>query len=101
MKQYFFRCKTGPKEAYIGYVSCSEDDLFTAIDEFIDPYQVEIAEVSRPVGFCFLQNKLERKEIEFSEFTPCWHESLNDELDWFNPDFERIDGVYVVNGSRK
>jgi len=70
MTAYYFRVvKKEKPNGWVGFVMAPTlQHLFWAIDEFVDPYAVEI-QTAKIAGYCF---HLELGGQEFSEHEPSW-----------------------------
>jgi hypothetical protein len=103
---YAFRIKQADNTiSHHGLVSAVDtSDLFWAIDEFVDPYAVEINKYKRPLSICFT-TELDIEDVEDDEdgyVVPMEinHLELGDHLsnaiseskDWYIPNWKNIRG---------
>ena len=97
MSAYYFRVMEDDKpNGYIGFVYAeSKHDLFYVIDEFCDPYSVQIKKAHYG-GYCrfldFEKDEFDKEQNEFSEGEP-----LLEEGGWRDPKWEDFPYYYLGN----
>jgi hypothetical protein len=78
MTAYYFRViQDGEPNGWVGFAMAETmKHLFWTIDEFVDPYAVEI-QTAKVAGYCYhmnRQNKVTESKHEFSEHEADWDE---------------------------
>ena len=88
MIAYYFRVMTdGQPNGYMGLVFAqNKSDLFWQIDEFVDPYAVEVQKAYIG-GYCKLLTKISEEDIktskhEYSEREPFFEEEKWKTMNW-------------------
>ena len=85
MTAYYFRVmEDGEPNGYVGFAMAeSIQHLFWTIDEFVDPYAVEI-QTAKVAGYCY-HMKVDGDDVETSEHEFSEHEPLFDYGKWRKP----------------
>lgn len=98
MKAVYFRVifEDGTPTGYVGFVTYTNSkDMFLAIDEFADPYSVEIKDAPL-FGFCMKVTKFDDEEYATSEYEvsdhiPCPYENDG----WMRPKYPPLEDIYT------
>lgn len=85
MTAYYFRVmEDGEPNGYVGFVMAeSMQHLFWTIDEFVDPYAVEI-QTAKVAGYCYYM-KVDGDDVETLKHEFSEHEPLFDYGKWRKP----------------
>jgi len=95
MSGYYFRAVNEDKtlSGWVGFVYVQDpSELFWAIDEFIDPYSVEIKPAAR-AGYCYRTEQVELDVGEDPEFLNSGHEFSGHEPLWDEGKWRRIEDI--------
>jgi hypothetical protein len=85
MTAYYFRVVVnGKPNGYVGFAMAeSMQHLFWTIDEFVDPYAVEI-QTAKVAGYCY-HMEIDGDEVITSEHEHSQHEPFFDDYKWRKP----------------
>jgi len=100
MIAYYFRVMEtdGTPTNYSGFVFGRDiNDVFWAIDEFTDPYGVEIKSAAGIAGYCLKNNGDE----DYSEIEISQRHQPSDLSTWKKPDWSKLSYSSVANSNIK
>jgi hypothetical protein len=85
MTAYYFRViQNGEPNGWVGFVMAeSMQHLFWTIDEFVDPYAVEI-KTAKVAGYCY-HMEIDGDDVQSSEYEFSEHEPFFDDDKWRKP----------------
>ena len=86
MTAYYFRViQDGEPNGWVGFAMAeSMKQLFWAIDEFVDPYSVEI-KTAKTAGYCYHSEVVDGWQLDRSGYQTSEHEPFFDEDKWRKP----------------
>ena len=86
MTAYYFRViQDGKPNGWVGFAMAETmQHLFWTIDEFVDPYAVEI-KTAKTAGYCYRSEVVDGWEINRSNYEFSEHEPFFDEDKWRKP----------------
>jgi len=85
MTAYYFRVvEDGKPNGWVGFVMApTVQELFLAIDEFVDPYAVEI-QTANTAGYCY-HMEIDGDDVETSKYETSELEPFFDRPKWRKP----------------